>query len=60
MGGSRKHRSGPNIPATFVPANVSAGMVANVGQDHLNSESDPAAPPDPPVSAEVFDYAEWK
>jgi len=59
--GSCKHRRGPNIPSTFVPMNVSAGMVANVEKDQINAESDPAAPPEPPISAEVFfDYAEWK
>jgi len=35
--------------------------VANVEKDQINAESDPAAPPEPPISAEVFfDYAEWK
>jgi hypothetical protein len=59
--GSCKHRRGPNIPATFVPFNVSAGMVANVEEDQLNGESDPAAPLEPPVSAEVFfNYPEWQ
>jgi hypothetical protein len=59
--GSCKYRRGPNIPSTFVPINLSAGMVAPVEYEQIADASDQSALPQPPSSDDVFfDWMEPK
>ena len=56
--GSCKYRRGANIPATYVPMNVSAGFL--IGTTVKASSEQYTVPPVPTSAAVFFDYADWQ